>query len=165
MTADTDDEGGIELREFEESDGELLFEWMRDPVSVRMAAFTADDPDDRDAFDRWLARIRSDPAIVHRTIWVGTAPVGMISTFTIEGDREITYWIDRAVWGRGIASRALTMMLELDPTRPMMARVASANTGSTLVLRRAGFSEVGRNVDFAPGVGSEVEETIFRLDR
>ena len=161
----TNDDDGVELREFVESDGELLFEWMRDPVSVRMAAFTADDPDDRDAFDRWLARIRADPAIIHRTIWSISEPVGMISTFTIEGDREVTYWLDRAVWGRGIASRALQAMLELDTTRPLMGRAATANTGSTTVLRRAGFVEVGRNVDFAAGVGAEVEETIFRLDR
>jgi hypothetical protein len=32
------------------------------------------------------------------------------------------------------------------------------------VLRRAGFVEVGRDVGMAPGVGREVEETIFRLD-
>jgi RimJ/RimL family protein N-acetyltransferase len=157
--------GDIELRDFEDSDSELLFDWMRDPVSVRMAAFTAEDSDDRERFDRWLARIRADPAIIHRSIWVSGAPVGMIATFSIDGEREITYWLDRAVWGRGIASRAVKAMLELDATRPMMARAATANAGSTAVLRRAGFDEVARNVDFAPGVGAEVEETIFRLDR
>ena len=46
----------IELRDFAEADADSLYEWMRDPVSVRMAAFTAQDPDDRAAFDAWLAR-------------------------------------------------------------------------------------------------------------
>ena len=47
----------IELRDFAEADADSLYEWMRDPVSVRMAAFTAKDPDDRAAFDAWLARV------------------------------------------------------------------------------------------------------------
>ena len=30
----------------------------------------------------------------------------------MEGDTELTYWIDRAAWGQGIASRALALFLE-----------------------------------------------------
>lgn len=157
--------GDLELRDFVDSDAGPLFEWMRDPESVRMAAFTTADPDDRAGFDRWLSRNRGNPDVIMRSIWVSAEFVGSISSFTIEGDREVSYWVDRAAWGRGIASRALTAMLELDATRPLMARAATANLGSAAVLRRAGFVEVGRNVDFAAGVDADVEETIFRLDR
>ena len=38
---------GVALRAIEDADRETLFELMRDPESVRMAAFTAADPDDR----------------------------------------------------------------------------------------------------------------------
>ncbi len=156
--------GGIALRDFVDSDAGPLFEWMRDPESVRMAAFTTAHPDDREEFDRWLSRNRRNPDVIMKSIWVSAELVGSISTFTIEGDREVSYWLDRAVWGRGIASRALTAMLELDATRPLMARAATANVASSSVLRRVGFVEVGRDVGFAAGVGAEVEETIFQLD-
>ena len=154
----------IELRDFAEADADSLYEWMRDPVSVHMAAFTAKDPDDRAAFDAWLARVRSNPTVIQKMIWVDGALVGSISTFEMEGEREVSYWVDRAAWGRGIASRALAAMLELDAERPLSARAATGNTASAAVLERAGFVEVGRNVDFANGVGAEVEEIIFRLD-
>ena len=33
--------------------------------------------------------------------------VGSISKFVMEGDNEITYWIDKKYWGKGIATTAL----------------------------------------------------------
>ena len=154
----------IELRDVDEADADALYEWMRDPVSVRMAAFTAKDPDDRAAFDAWLARVRANPTVIQKMIWVDGNLVGSISSFELEGDREVTYWLDRAVWGRGIATRALVQLLELDAVRPLFGRAAAANAGSAKVLERAGFVEVGRDTGFANGVGAEVEEIIFRLD-
>jgi hypothetical protein len=41
----------IALRPIEDADSDALFEQARDPESVRMAAFTHEDPDDRAAFD------------------------------------------------------------------------------------------------------------------
>jgi hypothetical protein len=41
----------VALRPVDDSDLDVLFEQVRDPESVRMAAFTAADPDDRAAFD------------------------------------------------------------------------------------------------------------------
>jgi RimJ/RimL family protein N-acetyltransferase len=154
----------VTLREFVPGDADAVFEWMRDPESVRMAAFTAPDPDDRDRFDAWLNRNLSNPTVMQRSIEEDGVFVGTIATFTIEGDREITYWVDPGRWGRGIASAAVAEMLKLDATRPMFGRAASANARSAAVLRRAGFVEVGRDTGFAAGVGAEIEETIFRLD-
>ena len=47
---------------------------------------------------------------LHPITWKGDL-VGSIGNFVLEGRTEITYWIDRAVWGRGIASRALALLL------------------------------------------------------
>jgi RimJ/RimL family protein N-acetyltransferase len=154
----------IELRDFDEADADSLYEWMRDPVAVRMAAFTAQDPDDRAAFDAWLARVRANPTVIQKMIWVDGELVGSVSTFELEGEREVTYWLDRVVWGRGIATRALVALLEIDTERPLFGRAAAANAASVRVLERAGFVEIGRDTGFANGVGAEVEEVILRLD-
>jgi hypothetical protein len=41
----------IAIRPVEDADLDALFDQMRDPESVLMAAFTPEDPDDRSAFD------------------------------------------------------------------------------------------------------------------
>ena len=58
----------------------------------------------------------------------------------------VTYWIDRAVWGRGIASRAIALFLEVVQSRPLYARAASDNVGSLRVLHKAGFRVIGTEV-------------------
>ena len=84
--------------------------------------------------------------------------------FVADGQTEITYWIDRAAWGRGIATQALALLLELVPVRPLHARVASDNVGSMRVLRKSGFTIIGTEISFAPARQREIEETILRLD-
>lgn len=154
----------LSLRPVADSDLDVLFDMERDPVAVRMAAFTPADPDDRDAFDRHWARIRSNPEVLCRIITDGEAVVGSIATFVMEGDREVTYWVDRAHWGQGVATAALALLLAEDRRRPLFARAVDDNLGSLRVLRKAGFVEIGDNVDFAPGRGTEVRELILRLD-
>jgi RimJ/RimL family protein N-acetyltransferase len=155
--------GTVELRELEDEDLDVIFEQMRDPASVWMAAFTAADPGDRAAFDAHRARIRADPAITDRVITEDGRPVGTIACFPIEGDLEITYWLDRSVWGRGIAGRALTLLLDLVPARPLHARAASDNLASLTVLQRAGFVITGTELGYANARAAEIEETLLIL--
>jgi RimJ/RimL family protein N-acetyltransferase len=82
----------------------------------------------------------------------------------LEGQTELTYWIDRAAWGHGIATAALRLLLERVQVRPLHARAASDNTESLPVLRKAGFVPVGTEVSCAPGRHAGIEETILRLD-
>jgi len=96
----------IELRPVADSALDALFDQMRDPESVRMAAFTPDDPGDRSAFDAHMAKVRSSPDITLRAVTCDGQLVGSIATFVFERETDVTYWIDRAAWGRGIASRA-----------------------------------------------------------
>jgi len=154
----------VTLRPVQESDLDALFRQQCDPESVRMAAFTPEDPDDRQRFDAHMARVLSSPETMNRVILLNGEVVGSIAAFVIEGDTEITYWIDRAVWGRGIASQALALFLEIVATRPLRARAASDNAGSLRVLEKAGFRVIGTEVAFAQARGSEIEETILRLE-
>ncbi|MEV6844809.1 GNAT family N-acetyltransferase [Actinoplanes sp. NPDC051411] len=140
----------VQLRMLQDEDLDPLFEMMRDPVAVKMAAFTPPDPDDRAAFDRRQARVRAWPEAENRAVTVDGRFVGTIASFLMEGDTEITYWIDRRWWGQGVASRAVSLFLsEVAVKRPLLARAASDNAGSLAVLRKAGFRELGRAVGFA----------------
>lgn len=156
----------IALRPLRDADLPILFEYQRDPVACRMAAFTHADPDDRAAFDAHWARILSNPGIVNRTIVEATdaAPVlGHVAAWQEEGHWEVTYWIDRAQWGRGIASAALALFLrELEP-RPVFARAASDNLASIRVLEHCGFVATATGRGYANARGAEIEETLFRL--
>jgi RimJ/RimL family protein N-acetyltransferase len=83
----------------------------------------------------------------------------------MDGEREVTYWVDPSRWGRGLASAALEALVRIEPVRPLFGRVAEHNPGSARVLTRAGFVRVGSDSGYAEGVGREVVEHIYRLDR
>ena len=154
----------VELREVEDADSDTIFAQMRDPEAVRMAAFTADDPDDRAAFDRHLTRLRTDPDITLRAITEDGRLVGTIASFRVGADTEVTYWLDRSAWGRGIASRALALFLDVVRVRPMYARAAEDNAGSLRVLRKAGFRDIGTERAYASTRGAEITEIVLRYD-
>jgi RimJ/RimL family protein N-acetyltransferase len=155
----------IILRDLEDADLDRLFDWERDEAAVEMAAFTRADPSDRDAFDAHYERVRHDPAVTLQAIDDGNGLVGTIASFTMDGDREVSYWIAPHRWGEGLASAALRVFLSLEVTRPLGARVAEHNLRSTAVLVRAGFVEIGSETSYADGLGRDVVEHIYRLAR
>jgi len=153
----------VTLRDVQEDDLPVFFRHQRDPVAIRMAAFTAPDPSDRYAFEEHWARILDDDSVVTQTIMVAADVVGYVASFVEEGKTEVTYWIDRSRWGQGIASRALAEFLGQVTTRPLHARVAKDNAGSLHVLQRCGFTITGEDSGFAHGRGEVVEEFLLEL--
>lgn len=153
----------VALRPVDDSDLDALFDQMRDPESVQMAAFTAKDPNDREAFDAHMSRVRAAPDVTMRAVSRGGRLVGSIASFVMEGDTELTYWIDRSVWGQGVASQALALLLDTVAVRPLYARAASDNVGSLRVLQRAGFTIIGTEISYANARSAEIEETVLRL--
>jgi RimJ/RimL family protein N-acetyltransferase len=111
-----------------------------------------------------MSRLRADTSVSYRVIEVDRAIAGTIASFRIDNRPEVTYWVDRTLWGKGVASAARQILLAETAERPLYARAASDNIGSLRVLEKAGFRRVGVNRDFAPGRGEEIEETILRLD-
>jgi hypothetical protein len=67
-----------------------------------MAAFTPEDPSDRRAFDAHMAKVMSSAEIRHRAIIRDSRLVGTIASYVSEGATEVTYWIDRSCWGKGM---------------------------------------------------------------
>jgi RimJ/RimL family protein N-acetyltransferase len=154
----------VALRPVQDGDLDALFEQMRDPEGVRMAAFTPEDPDNRNAFDAHMARVRNSPEITMRAVLCDGYLAGSIASFPVGGQTEVTYWIDRAAWGKGIATRALALLLVLVTARPVYARAASDNAASLRVLQKCGFKPIGTETSFAAGRNEDIEETILRLD-
>jgi RimJ/RimL family protein N-acetyltransferase len=151
------------LRDVREEDLDVFFEHWTDPEANRMAAFTAENPEDREAFDARWARLRANEGNTHRTIEVDGEVVGVISSWTQDGDREVTYWLGREHWGKGLATRALAAFLEIETARPLYGRAAADNAGSLRVLEKCGFERVGEGRGFANARGEETEELILRL--
>src|SRR4051794_31510672 len=96
-------------------------------------------PRTREAFDAHWAKARADPGNTTRAVLVGEAMAGYISCFPMDGQDHVGYWIDRAYWGMGIASRALHLLLREVAKRPLVATAATSNTASLRVLQKCGF--------------------------
>ncbi|HLN65221.1 MAG TPA: GNAT family N-acetyltransferase [Symbiobacteriaceae bacterium] len=157
--------GGVILRETTEADVFAFFEHQLDPEANRMAAFTGKDPTNRDAFlARWRRILTiANETITTRTIIQGGTVLGHVLSYDDDGHLEVSYWIGRPYWGRGVASRALQAFLGVVTVRPLYARVAKDNHGSLRVLQKCGFEIYGEGKGYAEARGEEVEEFLLRL--
>jgi RimJ/RimL family protein N-acetyltransferase len=156
----------VQLWDVIESDLPIFFEYQRDPDANYMAAFTARDPTDRDAFMAHWTRILSDETNTIQTILFNGQVAGSVASYKDEefGELEITYWIGREYWGKGIATRALSIFVDLITVRPLYGRVAKDNIASLRVMQKCGFTICGENKGFAYARGKEVEEYILKLE-
>ena len=154
----------VVLREVHDSDLPVFFRQMNDPEAVRMAAFTPEDPGDRDVFDGHWKKIRSSPEVLARTVLADGDVVGNAAVYGEPGEREVTYWIDRAYWGRGVATAALRGLLAEVPERPLYARAAADNAGSLRVLEKCGFRVTTRARGYAHARGEEIDELVLTLE-
>lgn len=154
---------GALLREVVQADLDVFFEHQRDPVANHMAAFTAKDPTDRNAFGQHWARILSDDAITIRTIVLDGQVAGHIASFERLGEPEVTYWLGREFWGKGLATKALSAFLAELTDRPLYARAAEDNLASIGVLEKCGFAICGSNKAFASARGEKITEVILKL--
>jgi RimJ/RimL family protein N-acetyltransferase len=157
----TDPAGDVRLRDVAEDDLPIFFEHQRDPVANEMAAFPARD---REAFmEHWMSNILGNDAGRCWTILLDGDVVGNILSWEESGDALVGYWIGREHWGKGVASRALALLLAEVDGRPLHAHVAAHNAGSIRVLEKCGFRIVGEQTIEEAGGG--IDELILRLDR
>lgn len=158
----------IRIRDVEDSDYAVFFELRSDGAAARMAAFGIQDPDAASFAARWKKSSDGGQAH-HKTIMLGGSGdggeevVGFVATFLLEGKLQIAYWIARPHWGRGIASAALTQLLQQVTTRPLYASAAKDNVGSLRVLEKCGFKIFGSASAFAEARGEHIEEVFMVL--
>jgi RimJ/RimL family protein N-acetyltransferase len=81
-----------------------------------------------------------------------------------EDGQQLSYWVGREWWGRGVATQALALLVDEVSMRPLYAHVAVHNLGSIRVLQNYGFrrDRVQEAKAAAPEVG--IEEYIFVLN-
>lgn len=155
----------IVLREVMMSDLPIFFDQQLDPEANWMAAFTRKDPADRDAFMAHWTKILQDEAITIQTILFKGSVAGSVLSYVDEDEHlEVSYWIGKPYWGKGIATRALSAFLEHSKVRPLYARAAKDNIGSLRVLEKCGFTRISEGRGFSEARGEEVEEFLLRLD-
>lgn len=148
----------VRLRPVVDEDIGVFYEHQADPEASAMAVFGSRD---RDAHFAHWARIRADPTDVLRTIEYDGVVVGNVVSWVADGYRMVGYWIDRAHWGRGIATAALTQFVAELRDRPLRAWVVKSNLGSIRVLEKTGFEVVEERT--APGPGGDVREYVMEL--
>lgn len=153
----------IVLQDVTDEDMSAFFEHQQDAAACHMAAFTSKDPADRSAFDAHWARILGNEAITTKTILYRGEVAGHVMSFVQEGKLEVTYWLGREHWGRGIATCALLGLLEIVTERPVYARASKDNVASLRVLEKCGFTIVGEDRGFANARGMEIEEFVLEL--
>lgn len=113
---------------------------------------------------RW-AEILADPdghatGVTPRVIVLDDLVVGAVNIAPQDGADAIGYWIAREHWGRGIATRAVALMLCEFTRRPVYATAAGHNQPSVRVLQKNGFEIVSRRL--TPETARTVErETVL----
>ena len=151
------------LRDVIEDDLPIFFEQQLDSDANYLAAFTAKNPADRDAFTSHWHKILGDDTTTNKTILFAGQVVGHIARFERLGKPEVSYWIGKEYWGKGLATKALSEFLSQVKERPVYARAAKDNTASLRVLEKCGFEISGQDKGFSHARGKEVEEFILEL--
>jgi len=152
------------LRDVVNDDLSIFFENQLDHEANYMAAFTAKDPTNQEAFTAHWHKILANETNIIRTIIFNEQVAGSVSSYEDEGRPEVTYWLGKEYWGKGIATRALKEFLASHNTiRPIYARVAKDNPGSRRVLEKCGFTVIGESKGFANARGQEIEELLLEL--
>src|SRR5436305_9513268 len=103
-----------------------------------MATFVCEDPKDRVAFDAHWDKILNSSQITKRTIVAEGRVARHISCYPHGENIDVTYWLGREVWGRGLATQEINRMVPLVVARQIFERVATDNIGSLRVLHICG---------------------------
>jgi RimJ/RimL family protein N-acetyltransferase len=151
----------VRLRDIALDDLPWIYELNLDLEANRLAVTK---PRSAEAFDAHWRKVLADADVVAKAIIVDDLPAGTISCFRRDALPFVGYWLGRAFWGRGIASRALELLLNEVGIRPLYADVATCTGASLRVLEKCGF--VVRSVRLAPADerNLECEEALLVLE-
>lgn len=138
----------IKLRRTTAADVPVLHAFELDEASNALAGTK---PRDWATFQARWAEILADPngmttGVTPRVILADGVLVGAINIAPHGGQDSIGYWISKEHWGRGIATRAVALMLSEFTRRPLSATTAGHNHPSIRVLQKNGFEIISRRM-------------------
>lgn len=154
----------VQLTKTEKEDLETLFLFQCDKDANWMAAFTSENPKDEKLYLEKWGKIVENPEIRMQTIRLESVIVGSVVHFDVMEETNVSYWIERKFWGKGIATHALAKFVKDSIKRPLFARVAWDNYGSQKVLEKCGFKSIGKERGYANARKMEIEELVYLLE-
>ncbi len=138
----------ITLRRTAAADVPLLHTFELDEASNALAGTK---PRDWATFQARWTEILADPSgkltgVTPRVILADGVLAGAVNITPQDGSDFIGYWIGRPHWGRGIATRAVALMLGEFKSRPLYATAGAHNLPSIRVLTKNGFEIIARRM-------------------
>ena len=94
--------------------------------------------------------------------------IGVCDLFDVaDGEGEIGYWLDRAVWRRGFGLEAARCLVEFGikdvGLKYLIAGCADDNAGSAAILLKLGFERLADTVVFSSSRQEDITQRRFRL--
>lgn len=168
LPATEDTRPSTTLRPMTEADIAVVFALQHDKEGAAMAGvegeFVSEDIF-RERMVELLSAEAEAPSVF--SIMVGDTVAGTIScTPGSSGKLLVSYWLDRAFWGKGVATAAFALLLKQMPKsfrgQPMFAAVIEGNKASVGVLRKFGFVPFKRREFLSAAHGEMKQQILFR---
>lgn len=165
------DGDGYALRPWQRGDETALVQHANDRDVWRNLRDLFPHPYTLDDATTWIELVgqRGDELVHNFAIVVGGAPVGGAGfdplTDVHRRCAEIGYWLGRAHWGRGLATKVVKQLTDYAFTRfdlvRLQAHVFAWNPASARVLVKAGYVHEARHARSAFKDGTLVDEDLF----
>jgi len=136
----------IDLRDLDDDDLDAVGAVLIDPDEVAPAGVGAAD---RDGIDEWVARQRQDPDAWIKVVTESGAFAGAAAAYTVDGEREVAWWIAPHARAREVGGHAVRLLATLEPERPLYARVSASESPPEAMLERIGFTPATPSADGA----------------
>ncbi|HYG14755.1 MAG TPA: GNAT family N-acetyltransferase [Bacteroidia bacterium] len=155
----------VSLRKSTEKDFEIFFQNQLDEEATYMAAFTPENPFDKEAYMTKWKRLLAGDTVYMQTILLDTGAIaGSVLSFEMRGELLVAYWLGKEYWNKGIATEALKQFLAIQTTRPIYGRAAADNHRSKRVLEKCGFTLHVQEKGFANARKMEIDEVVYVLE-
>lgn len=160
--------GEVRLRPLEERDISAVFALRFEEEGAALAGVEGEFLPEEQFHAAMKAQITADPtsATVH-VILVGGEFAGYVGVFKLpKGGWQVSYWIARPFWRKGVGSRAVRDLLNSLPVQvvgqPLFAAVIEGNQASLRILECNGFKRYGSRSFHSAAHGEERQQILLR---
>jgi ribosomal-protein-alanine N-acetyltransferase len=151
-------------------DVERAIEIRSDPAVARNLASATIPPDTRKMTEWFAGHAREwhEGTAYRFAITRDDRLIGVCDIFDVsDGEGEIGYWLDRAVWRRGFGLEAARCLVEFGfneiGLRALIAGCADDNAGSAAILEKLGFDRLANATIYSTSRQEDITQRRFRL--